>query len=401
MRRRWLAATMALTVASAALVAQPDDWYDWEDANKTMGALGALFASNDIEYLSAISTDQFAASEYYSVLSDYIESYSVSMGYIQEECIKEFFVSEGEHSGKRLMVKFWRTSDNRSWFIKNAFLEDHRGSRDEFARRGFSSLAIDYNFSDFVDAIRDQSISEYSGLAPSGRLPLSFLKENKLSKTDRAELFVKNLLIFRENKIEDVIYIKLDFQSKMTSGKRGWLIAESGSMLEYYNRFEEEQRPLLDLLSNSDSLDNYDLGKESPYFFSIIGREQSNQERSEQAPGDRSEVAKIERIEVIQIDWGRALTIRLSLPEQGDFNPISLECNIRQGEVVIGFGTEAERSNTLRLNSFIEASFDGNQVKIRAQAQSPFDFSDSKILDGPRFHSQEVTVRLSYSSRRR
>jgi len=235
--------------------------FDLEDMNKTVTAFDLAFKEKRLEYLQAIASDEFLHSDAFIRLGKLTKQYSLNLGYTQTRCLKEFDI---EKSSQKLIVRFIQ-KDN-FWYVEDAYIQ---GSKEvvRFPAKGFKPLAVEYNFSDFVNAVTSGEIKEFSGLAPFGGLPISFFSEYRITKNQEAKILVSNIIFHDFKNIVELGYIALKNHPKLINNKRGWLLVEFGFMDDYYSLYQEQDLFVDFLLGKGGS---YDLSKRSPFFFANV-----------------------------------------------------------------------------------------------------------------------------------
>ncbi|KPA14180.1 hypothetical protein MHK_005614 [Candidatus Magnetomorum sp. HK-1] len=271
---------LSLFIATLPDISYSKKFYDWEDINKTMSGLELIFKNHQNDKLIFLSDDSFKNSLSYNKILNYILNYSINLGYTNEKCVKEFSVIKGKFINHNLMIVFIKKKNQYDglWCVIDAYLEKGTNKiKKIFQPKGLNHLAIEYNFSDFISLLRKKKIKTLNGIAPFGKLPLSFFEDNTISKTENTTLFVTNVIIYENSNIKDIIYIKLNYYPKVINDKRGWLITESESMIYYYQKYEKENSDISLLTNNmnqlrwSESINNrnYNLSKKSKYFYAI------------------------------------------------------------------------------------------------------------------------------------
>ncbi|MEM6684179.1 MAG: SH3 domain-containing protein [Bacteroidota bacterium] len=232
---------------------------DLESYNKTMTILEKLFEYKPTkETLYRICTESFIKSNHFRDFSNAIASNSVNIGYTTEKIQKSFTLNQSRNT---LTVLFNRDK-NFFWHIDDAYITNKRGKNIYFEKKGFKPLAAEFNFTDFQDIILNKSFPSYAGLAPYGKLPVQFLKENKIDINEEATLFIENVIIHDEKQIQGLYVLKLTNSSKLKNDKRGWLIDDFIPMENYV-----EKSLFIDYLLGDTS--KYNLKKKSNYFYSF------------------------------------------------------------------------------------------------------------------------------------
>jgi len=270
-------------------------FFDLEDINKTMSAFELAFKENRIEFLEAISSEEFVRSDSYERLSDLTKKYSVNLGYTQTRCLKEFDI---QSSLQKLLIRFIR-KDN-FWYVEDAYLQRGKELID-LPEKGFKPLAVEYNFSDFVNAVTSAEIEEFSGIAPFGKLPPSFFIDHKISKNQEAKVVISNIIFHDSKSIAALGYIAIKNYSTLIKNKRGWLLVEFGTMGDFYSRYMNKDL-FLDFLLDKKGLVSYDLNKESPFFFANIANLKSaptnGKEQVDKTPEPNDNIGELRLISV-------------------------------------------------------------------------------------------------------
>jgi hypothetical protein len=229
---------------------------DLEDHNKTLIRLQQIFGEKSkISSLEKICTNRFIKSKGISNLHKLIRNNSINLGYTNEVLNKDFYII---NTDQKLNVVFKRQEDF-FWYIEDAYMS--KGNKKiQFKAKGFKPLAIEYNFIDFIQAIKDSEIKSFSGLAPHGKLSLDFINNNDFKLSQNSILFINDVILHSNDKITGIYTIKLVYNEKLNKNKRGWMIAEFIPTIEIVKR-----TILIDFLSNNTS--NYNLNKESNYHY--------------------------------------------------------------------------------------------------------------------------------------
>lgn len=231
---------------------------DLEDYNKTLVLLEEVFKRKP-KNLNGIFTEKFIISKKFKIFKNTIKENYLNLGYTKETAMKSFDL---ETSRDKLVVSF-KSDDDSYWYINDAFIKTKKDSIIKFKKNGFKHLAIEYNFSDFLDAIKSKTISSFSGLAPYGKLSEKFLNSKKIGLNSNCLLNIDNVIIHNNKKIVDVYRIVLVYQDKLVKGKRGWLIDDFSPMVT----LKKENLLINFLLSNTKK---YDIKKKSNYFYTNI-----------------------------------------------------------------------------------------------------------------------------------
>jgi|SaaInl8_200m_RNA_FD_contig_81_665631_length_4491_multi_4_in_0_out_0_3 hypothetical protein len=344
------------------------EFYDWEDVNKSLSHLKLLFKTHQSNSLSALSDDDFAASGNYQLLSEYIDNYSINLGKAKERCIKEFPIVTGKKKGHKLFLSLIR-KQNRRWFIEDAFLTGQNESeRFHFPGSGFAPLAIEYNFSDVVKAVRNETIHKYSGLGPGGKLPPDFLLKNQIEKSEKAVLFIQDILIHKEQDIVDLIYLKLEYFSGSKMNKRGWLLTESGSMLSCYKKYYNDN-PLTNAVNQESWQEyvksiKYDLAQKDSYSFINI------KESLLETGIDSFKITKVST----DFNWKNNV-IDIYLTMHGnitELNESKITSDIKLKRLVINFDRSVTPENLK--HPYFLIRFDGKNIALTLTKDTPFVF---------------------------
>lgn len=258
--------------------------YDWEDFNKTLVAIERISKKKEMSFLNALSDDDFIHSPDFARLFNAIKSHHLNLGYVQVRCVKEFEIKDAKQpyaDAQCLMVSFLQGNDFR-WYVESAYLQSGRDTV-HFEQKSFKPLAAEYNFSDFVNAVRNGDIKEYSGITPYGGLPLSFLANKRVQKNRAATIIVTNLIFYEYDsdtsvarkdakQIVEVGYITLKNTTKLQGQKKGWLLHEYGSMSDFYERYMQQDLFHDFVIDKAEQgaknrLKKYDLDKPSRFYF--------------------------------------------------------------------------------------------------------------------------------------
>jgi hypothetical protein len=269
--------------------------YDWEDFNKTLVAIERINKKKEMSFLNALSDDDFIHSPDFAQLFNVIKSSHLNLGYAQVRCIKEFEIKDPKQpytEAQSLMVSFLQGSDFR-WYVESAYVQSGNDTV-HFEQKSFKPLAAEYNFSDFVNAVRNGDIKEYSGITPYGGLPLSFLASKRVQKNRAATIIVTNLIFYRDRidtatsttqksakEIIEVGYIALKNTTKLQGQKKGWLLHEYGTMSDFYERYMQQDLFhdfIIDKAEQGEKqrLKKYNLDKPSRFYFENLRSAQSD-----------------------------------------------------------------------------------------------------------------------------
>lgn len=203
-----------------------------EDYNKTVSLFIEMSHNKNIENIDRICSEKFIKSNSFSLLKKYIISFSFNFSNTNEIVYKEFIIND--NSKNRLVLAFSKRSNN-FWYISDAYMENH-GIRLEFDEHGFAPLAIEYNFSDFLKAIKSNEISNFYGLAPFGKVNAHFILQNKITKTEDSKLFIKNIICSQNDSSLVFFYFQIIYQPNQKGNKRGWLIDDFKEMKYFYSQ---------------------------------------------------------------------------------------------------------------------------------------------------------------------
>lgn len=260
--------------------------YDWEDFNKTVVAIERINQKKEMSFLNALSDDEFIHSPDFARLFNAIKHYDLNLGYAQIRCVKEFEIKDAKQpyaEPERLMVSFLQGEDFR-WYVESAYVQSGDDTI-RFERKSFKPLAAEYNFSDFVNAVRSGEIKDFSGIAPYGGLSLHFLASKRMQKTRAATIIITNLIFSRrlqdsaqtsspkeKREIVEVGYIALKNTTKLQGQKKGWLLHEYGAMSDFYDRYMEHDLFHDFVIDKAEQgaknrLKKYDLDKPSKFYF--------------------------------------------------------------------------------------------------------------------------------------
>jgi hypothetical protein len=287
------ATVMFIFFASSSSFAQI---YDWEDFNKTVVALERISVKKQMSFLSSLCDDDFIHSPNFTRLFELLRDNNLNLGYTQVRCIKEFALKEPRdpaETPQTLIVTFLR-GDNYAWYVESACLHN-RVDTIVFQSRSFKPLAAEFNFSDFVNAVRNGEIKEFSGVAPFGSLPLDFFSGRRVEKTRPATIVITNLIFHAKvdtadfykyhsdaaplprdmREIMDLGYVILKNTTFLQGRKKGWLLHEYGAMEEYYEKYMPRDvfhDFILDRAEGGEKarLNRYNLDKPSKFYFENI-----------------------------------------------------------------------------------------------------------------------------------
>jgi hypothetical protein len=257
------AAACSLAIAVTA-TAQAKSIIEYEDLDKTMVVVESAFKTGNVQTLLSVSLPRFAQSSFFETLARAVERRrQINTGYSGQIAEQVFQIQPGS---RRLRVTFTLRGD--LWLVENAEELDSTGDAKAITRRGFSALAREYAFSDFRRAVDNGKLWQYSGVAPHGRLPGSSLKGKTIVPEATTFVTVTNLIVHDGKAIDDLYYLRLEKVVEPTDGRRGWLIAGGGTMLEYELR-RRSDAPLLQFLSGRQEA--LDLSKPSTFSFTNAG----------------------------------------------------------------------------------------------------------------------------------
>lgn len=232
---------------------------DLEDYHKTLVILEQIFETKPKDnFLKKISTNKFIKSKEFQKLQQEIDNKFINLAYTNELLKKEFPI---ENSKSSLVIDFNKHIDLH-WYINNAYIID-KNKKIIFKGKGFKPLAVEYNFVDFIEAIENNEITSFSGLAPHGKLPIEFINSKKFKISQSSILFINNVIIHNNNKITSLYTIKLIYKKKLNRNKQGWLIDDFIPSIKY-----EKRTLLTDYLSGNTS--DYELNKKSNYFYNNL-----------------------------------------------------------------------------------------------------------------------------------
>lgn len=269
--------------------------YDWEDFNKTLVAIERINKKKEMSFLNALSDDEFIHSPNFAQLFNAIKSFHLNLGYAQVRCIKEFEIKDAKQpfaDAQSLIVSFLQGNDFR-WYVESAYLQSGKDTVN-FEKKSFKPLAAEYNFSDFVSAVRNGDIREYSGITPYGGLPLSFFASKRVQKNRAATIIVTNVIFYQHTQdttqdisqkdarqIVEVGYIALKNTTKLQGQKKGWLLHEYGTMSDFYERYMQQDLFHDFIIDKAEKgtknrLKKYNLDKPSRFYFENLRSVQSN-----------------------------------------------------------------------------------------------------------------------------
>ncbi|MCP4348412.1 MAG: hypothetical protein GY795_23240 [Desulfobacterales bacterium] len=271
---------------------------------------------------------------------------------------------------------------DRFWYINDAYIKGRKETKDPiFAPHGFSPLALEYNFSDFTNAIKTKEIYKYIGLAPFGKLPVDFFIKNKISRSENSSLFITDIIMYKNKKIKKIIYLKIEYFPLMLNKKRGWLITECGTMFSYYEKYNNRNSLFIDLIADSKYLEKYNLDKESPYFFSISGIIDA-----------KSEKIIITSFDISNLNESDTLKIILTL-ENMSVAKSDITCLIQDGTLNISFNRDILTS----YNDIPEiiSSVDNNILKLLPSPKATFAFSSGSTVDDIKLKDNNNSLMLS------
>lgn len=238
--------------------------FDLEDVNKTLFILESSINNNNLEDIQKITSTSFITSKKIITLFNTFKNRHINLGYTHELLQKEFNI---RNTNNKLIVHFEK-GDNNFWYIQDAYIRQ-KGKVDSLKKHGFKPLALEYNFVDFLEAIKDNSIIKYSGLAPNGKLSLEYIRSNPLEQSNTSDLWIKDVIIHDGENIIDICFFKISYFESIQNQKRGWLITDFGSMKDQPTTMLEQM-----LLGKTNE---YNLNKKSKYsFLNIKSEEISN-----------------------------------------------------------------------------------------------------------------------------
>jgi len=240
----------------------------FEESEKTLFILNKIFQEKESFYIERISTIDFIKSQRYKLLKDYSRSTSINFNHRKEICKKEFILNNDEKSV--LLIIFEKNRELNIWQILDSYCYiNGQKKEDIFKGKGFSPLSITKNFQELISIINTPEVSEYLGLAKFGKLNLDFLKRNKLSLSKNSELIIKDIIIYNDGIIKDIIYISLKYypigRKENNKYKGGWLINDSGSMSDYYYK----NNLYIDFLLKRLNPKSLDLSKPNDFFYTL------------------------------------------------------------------------------------------------------------------------------------
>jgi len=257
-------------------------YFDWEDINKTMVAFEQLFKTDNDTYLKNLSSYTFKKeTKKFNKLKKYIKNYFINLSEVREVCSKYFPIVKGDYDGYTLIIDFSRQFVNnteRYWFIEDAYLQKNDSQNNYyFEMRGFSANAIEYYFSDILKEIMNNNMSYYSGLVKYGKLNPSFFTNNKIVLNENTTINISNIIIYSNQKVEDIIFIKLSYIKNGDRDIRGWIISDFGSMYEKicseqegFALFATQNTSWNDFLQHKSKTFNFK--KNSPYMYTNIAQ---------------------------------------------------------------------------------------------------------------------------------
>lgn len=267
----------------------------------------------------------------------------------------------------------------------------NKGSRRiNFPSQGFNPLAIEYNFSGLIDSIQNGTINNYSGLAPNGKLPVNFMKDYKLKKSEKANLLIKNIIIFDKSKIKDIIYIELEYFPGFYKNKRGWLIKNWGNMIEYYEKYENDSKyqffkDAISMVGWENYLKGkkYDSKRKSPYFFSIVSIKDILSSISDQT-------VQITNIRTTDFKWdNNTFLLIVDVLSRLDLKTIVLKYGMENGRILIHFSNQIAQAYVE--HNYFESEIDTHSLRLTPSRKAPFEFSDHSKILGFRIKTEDST----------
>jgi len=370
-------------------------YYDWEDLNKTMVALEELFETHNYSKLNIMTTIKMKRnSKALHMLRKYILHYSITTGYVQEECSKEFPIIEGEYKDKILIINFIRKYINkkeRYWFINDAYLKDKNRSQIlNLPQHGFSSNAIEYNFNDLLKKIGMNKINSYTGLAKYVKFPPSFFQYNQITTNENANVLIKNIVVFYESRVKDIVFLKLKYVKASSNNYRGWLINDFGSMFEYFS--SNEKGFIRHAIKNCDwdeylsKINNkFDLSAKSQYLYINISQintatDQSIQTNTQTQTGTNIVVSRnilLNKFLTNEIDWNKkTLNLKVDLKNYLlQYNYNNLLTNIVDNRIRIVFNNQKIIDNTNSNHPHFSVNCNGHLLELIPTISSPYRFT--------------------------
>jgi hypothetical protein len=373
---RILALLVAITCnlyIAATVTAQSKPITEYEDLDKTMIIVESAFKSGDVQTLLEVSMPRFARSSFLETLARAVERRrQLNTAYSGQIAEQIFNVQPG---GRRLRLTFILRGD--LWLVENSEELDSNGDVKTLPRRGFSALAREYGFSDFRRAADSGKLWQYSGVAPYGRLPGATLKGKRLVPETTTAVVVTNLIIHDGKAIDDLYYLRFEKVVEPVDGRRGWLIAGGGTMLDYELR-RRSDTPLLQFLSGK--YEALDLSKASAFSFTNA---RDSAENAITIPRP-FEGYRIRSVTVGEFEFDRSMVrfvVRIRC-EGASWQP-PLTVTLQGGEVVLATNSDVHFVSTSPRHASLDVRVDdaGNlRLARRANAKAPFAAFDDAVI---------------------
>jgi len=207
----------------------------FEEIEKTLDILDKMFNNNEDRFLEKIIADSLLTSERYYLLKKHIKTSKINFNHRSELCKKEFILNSNEKDC--LIIIFEKNMKTNNWLIFDAYRMKNK-SRIEIKEKGFSPLSITNNFQDFLIKLNTSGLNSYYGLAKHGKLNKQFLKRHSITLSKNSEMLIKDIIIYNNGVINDIIYLKLKYypigRKENKTYKGGWLLVDSASMSHLY-----------------------------------------------------------------------------------------------------------------------------------------------------------------------
>ena len=212
-----------------------------EEITNSMYVIDKIFSNKKGKYLEYITTSEFKKSKWYKILKKFSENSRINFNHRVDLCEKDFII---ENTDRKLIVVFQKKCYNDNlWFIEDAYLKSKKG-KIEFDRKGFTPLSTMRFFGDLLSVIATpEKLFEYLGLSKYGKINNKFIKNNKLILSKKLEILSKNIIIYVDQKIKEVIYLKFKYYQigyeENGIKKSGWLLTEAGPMSNIYKNSDD------------------------------------------------------------------------------------------------------------------------------------------------------------------
>jgi len=207
----------------------------FEEIEKTLYVLDKMFNNNEDRFLEKITVGTLLTSERFYLLKKYIKTSKINFHRRSELCKKEFILNGNENDC--LIILFEKCMKTNNWLIFDAYRIKNK-KRIEIKEKGFSPLSITNNFQELLIKLNTSGLNKYLGLAKHGKLNKNFLKRYSITLSKNSEILIKDIIIYNNGIIHDIIYIKLKYypigRKENNTYKGGWLLIDAASMSHLY-----------------------------------------------------------------------------------------------------------------------------------------------------------------------